>query len=149
VRLGEREAGVLFSVLDRVARAAGHSDVAAPVGTRVARAGASFRTRLDGGSALRGGLAAAAASLPGPTSGRTANTLPPELRRSSQTCLQEVTIPCDALLDLAAELLEVADVLIDAGHPVEALALEGVSGRLLELVVGAGPHEGTPLGTWR
>ena len=141
---------MLFSVLDRVASTAGHSDAAGPAGARVARAGASFRMRLaPGPSALRSGLAAAAASLPGPARARSAGLLPPEFRAVPCPERPEVTIPCDAVLDLAAELLEVADVLIEAGHSVEALALEGVSGRLLELVVDAGPYEGTPLGSRR
>jgi hypothetical protein len=45
------------------------------------------------------------------------------------------------LLDLAAELLEAADALAAAGQHVEALALEGVQGRVMELLVGAGEHE--------
>jgi hypothetical protein len=50
--------------------------------------------------------------------------------------------PRSAVLDLAAELLELTDALIDAGLPVEALALEGVEGRLVEALVGAGSDEG-------
>lgn len=41
-------------------------------------------------------------------------------------------------LDLAAELVELADRLHCSGHVVEAFALEGVEGRLLEALVGAG-----------
>ena len=55
----------------------------------------------------------------------------------------------EAVLDLAAELVESADALLAGGHDLEALALEGVTGRLTELLVGAGPYEGTPLGSWR
>jgi hypothetical protein len=55
----------------------------------------------------------------------------------------------EAVLDLAAELVESADELLAFGHDLEALALEGITGRLTELLVGAGPCEGAPLGSWR
>jgi hypothetical protein len=138
---------VLFSVLDRVARAASHSEAAGQAGARVAQAGASFRTRLSAGpTVVRGGLAAAAADLPSPLGTPAATALPPEFCRAGAVSQPGVEVPYDAALDLAAELLEAADVLIEAGQPVEALALEGVSGRMLELVVDAGPCEGTPIG---
>jgi len=44
-------------------------------------------------------------------------------------------------LDLAAELSELAETLHRRGRVVEALALEGVEGRLLGALVGAGPFE--------
>jgi hypothetical protein len=53
------------------------------------------------------------------------------------------------LLDLAAELLEAADALAAAGQYVEALALEGVQGRVMELLVGAGEHEVPLRPLWR
>lgn len=146
VHLGERETSVLFTVLDRVARSAGQDDAAAPAGERVARAGVSFRIRFDGRTCPQGGLAAAAAPIPSSPGPWPPAGLPPELRDHVAGPARLVSVPYDAVLDLAAELLEVADVLIDAGCSVEALALEGVSGRLLELVVDAGPYEGTPIG---
>ncbi len=42
-------------------------------------------------------------------------------------------------LDWAAELLAIADALRSEGASMEALALEGVQGRLLEALTGAGP----------
>jgi hypothetical protein len=111
VTLGRAETVVLFSVLDQVARAAGHDPGPGnaanhAAGVRVASAGAAFRCRLVSG--------------------------------------QPVAV--DALLDLAAELLEAADVLLAGDLGLEALALEGVAGRHTEHLVGAGPCEGTPLG---
>jgi hypothetical protein len=109
VELGECEIALLFSVLDKVARAAGHHAPAAAAGARIAGAGAAFRQRL----------------VPGEP------------------------VLLDALLDLAAELLEVADLLVAAGLDLEALALEGVGGRLTERLLGAGPFEGTPIAAGR
>src|SRR5579863_1609711 len=105
VELGDRERALLFSVLDKVARAVGHHVADPTAGPRIAAAGAAFRRRL----------------VPGEP------------------------VVLDAVLDLAAELLEVADTLLTAGHDLEALALEGVSGRLTERLLGAGPFEGTPI----
>jgi hypothetical protein len=42
-------------------------------------------------------------------------------------------------LDLAAELLECADLLADGGEGVAAFCLEGIEGRLLEALLDAGP----------
>lgn len=109
IELDDGERTLLFSVLDRVARAVGQRAPRGDEGTRVARAGAAFRRRLAPGG-------------------------PVEL---------------EAVLDLAAELLEVADELLATGLEVEALALEGVGGRLTERLVGCGPFEGTPLGVGR
>lgn len=109
IELDGAETTLLFSVLDRVARATGQQAPGRPEAARVAGAGATFRRRLAPGE-------------------------PVEL---------------DAVLDLAAELLEAADELLAAGLDLEALALEGVSGRLTERIVGCGPYEGTPLGARR
>lgn len=45
------------------------------------------------------------------------------------------------LFDLAATLLEVADDLARRGRHLEAFALEGVQGRLMEEIVGSGRHD--------
>jgi hypothetical protein len=105
IALDAGERALLFSVLDRVARATAQREPDRPEGTRIAGAGAAFRQRLTPGE-------------------------PVEL---------------DAVLDLAAELLEAADELLAAGLDLEALALEGVSGRLTERLVGCGPFEGMRL----
>lgn len=106
VPLAAKPARVLFSVLDKVARAAGDAGTDPVPGARVALAGVAFRRHVERGR----------------------------------------PVAVDAVLDLAAELLEVADELLARGQDLEALALEGLAGRLTELLVGAGPDEGTPLG---
>ena len=45
-------------------------------------------------------------------------------------------------LDLAAALLECADELAGSGCSVAALCLEGIEGRVLEALLGAGPARG-------
>ncbi len=49
------------------------------------------------------------------------------------------TIGVEDGLDLAAQLLECADALAGGGWSVEAFALEGIEGRLLEALLDAGP----------
>jgi hypothetical protein len=56
----------------------------------------------------------------------------PSGRATTPECLAEVVLEREAALDIAAELLDVAGALSDAGCPLEAFALEGVEGRLLE-----------------
>jgi hypothetical protein len=50
-------------------------------------------------------------------------------------------MPChkEAVLDLAAELLPIADRLMSDQRSLEAFAVEGVQGRLVEALVGSGP----------
>lgn len=48
------------------------------------------------------------------------------------------SMPRSAALDLAAELLEIADRMHAAGHLLEAFALEGIEGLLLEALVAPG-----------
>jgi hypothetical protein len=45
------------------------------------------------------------------------------------------------VLDLAADLLDASRLLRSVGLLVEAFALEGIEGRLLESLLGAGPVE--------
>jgi len=51
------------------------------------------------------------------------------------------TLSSSAALDVAAALVELADRLHRAGHVIEAFALEGIEGRLIEALVGAGPRD--------
>ena len=50
-------------------------------------------------------------------------------------------IPGERLLDLAANLLDAAEMLARGGALIEAFALEGVQGRLLEAILGGGAIE--------
>ncbi len=55
-----------------------------------------------------------------------------------------VTVATERLLDVAAGLLEASELLHRHGAVVDAFALEGIQGRLLEAAVGAGPLEEAP-----
>jgi hypothetical protein len=56
-----------------------------------------------------------------------------------------VTVATERLLDVAARLLEASELLHRQGAVVDAFALEGIQGRLLEAAVGAGfLEEATP-----
>ncbi|MGD0084077.1 MAG: hypothetical protein ABSD78_12890 [Acidimicrobiales bacterium] len=78
-----------------------------------------------------------------PAHGRRASTLSGkaaaprgELGRNTLIDLEK-----ERVLDLAADLLDVSRLLSAADLPIEAFALEGIEGRLLEAIVGAGPVE--------
>jgi len=55
----------------------------------------------------------------------------------------ETTFGSSEALDLAAGLLESADTLAERDLPLQAFALEGVAGRLLEALLDAGALGGT------
>ncbi len=57
-------------------------------------------------------------------------------RRGARVAM--TVVETDEGLDLAAGLLECADALAGQGRPVEAFALEGIEGRLLEALLDAG-----------
>jgi hypothetical protein len=60
-----------------------------------------------------------------------------------------VEVAAERLLDVAAHLLDASGLVQDHGGIVDAFALEGIQGRLLEAVVGAGrleAIEGRPAG---
>jgi hypothetical protein len=60
------------------------------------------------------------------------------LGRFDPTVAGETTFGLNEALDLAAGLVESADTLAECGLPVQAFALEGVAGRLLEALLDAG-----------
>jgi hypothetical protein len=140
VTLAPADAALVFSVLDKVARSACHRAPDPHAGERVARAGAAFRLRF---AAAAAGARDAGDGDAGAAAGGAGGATP---AAPSPADAGSPPIPVDAVLDLAAELVESADTLLSAGLDLEALALEGVSGRLTELLLGAGPYEGTPLG---
>jgi hypothetical protein len=52
--------------------------------------------------------------------------------------IADMPCPKDAVLDLAAELLPIADCLMSDHRSLDAFAVEGVQGRLVEALVGSG-----------
>jgi hypothetical protein len=92
------------------------------------------------------GLPSAAGAPCGMTTGRT-----PERAAAGAAFDPDVLVEVAAerLLDVAAHLLDASGLVQDHGGIVDAFALEGIQGRLLEAVVGAGrleAIEGRPAG---
>ncbi len=77
-----------------------------------------------------------------PTRGGAADALrrgtPSSGRQASDA---RVDLDKEGVLDLAADLLDASRLLRSVGLLVEAFALEGIEGRLLESLLGAGPVE--------
>jgi hypothetical protein len=56
-------------------------------------------------------------------------------------CAVVVGVPTHEVLDAAARLLDASELLYRHGVPIEAFALEGLEGRLMEAALGAGRIE--------
>jgi len=74
---------------------------------------------------------------------RASGSISPQVTRCSELGRKaRVDLEKERVLDVAADLLHVSRLLHDAGLLVEAFALEGIEGRLLESLLGAGPVDG-------
>ena len=109
--------------------------------------GPTVRLRRDDAARILDALSqVAAVTAPAPGSGACPRI--GRLLRLAQVALHrgetgagddQVAMGANVALDLAAELLECAEHLGAAGRFVAAFALEGIEGRLLEGLLGAGP----------
>lgn len=66
-----------------------------------------------------------------------ARPLPIRIVPNEQAGMALAVLAREVVLDIAAELLDLAAVLLEAGSFVEAFALEGIEGRLLEALLSA------------
>jgi len=120
--------------------------------------GSTVRLRRDDAARILGALSQVA-TVAGPAPGDGASPGIGHLLRLAQAALcqgetgagdDQVAMGASVALDLAAELLECAELLGAAERFVAAFALEGIEGRLLEALLGAGPFDdGVSPGTRR